>query len=100
MKRRLSLANVPTKITKAERLSQDLGVNIFIKRDDQTGTEISGNKIRKLEYALNEAIEKGCTRIITTGGLQSNHCRATAAAATMLGLKTTALLRETDGTKV
>jgi D-cysteine desulfhydrase len=100
MKRRLSLANVPTKITKAERLSQDLGVNIFIKRDDQTGTEISGNKIRKLEYALNEAIEKGCTRIITTGGLQSNHCRATAAAATMLGLKTTALLRVTDGTKV
>jgi D-cysteine desulfhydrase len=100
MKNRLSLANIPTKIVKAERLSKELGVNLFIKRDDQTGTELSGNKIRKLEYALKEAVDKGCTRIITTGGLQSNHCRATTAAATLLGLKTTLLLRVTDSTKI
>lgn len=100
MKKRLSLANLPTKIVKAEKLSAVLGVNLYIKRDDQTGTELSGNKIRKLEYALKEAIDNGCTRIITTGGLQSNHCRATVAAATLLGLKTTLLLRVTDSTKV
>lgn len=93
MKNKLNLANLPTKITKAERLSEQLGVNLYFKRDDQTGTELSGNKIRKLEYALKQAMEKGCTTIITTGGVQSNHCRATTAAATSLGLKATLLLK-------
>ncbi len=93
MASKLNLANLPTKIEKMERLSKEWGVNLFIKRDDQTGSEISGNKIRKLEYVLKEAIDGGYDTIITTGGIQSNHCRATAAAATMLGLKTVLLLR-------
>lgn len=90
---KLNIANLPTKIVKAQRLSADWGVNLYIKRDDQTGSEVSGNKIRKLEFLIKEAIEKGCDTLITTGGIQSNHCRATAAAATMLGLKTVLLLR-------
>ena len=90
---KLNIANLPTKIVKAQRLSEDWGVNLYIKRDDQTGSEVSGNKIRKLEYLIKEAVEKGCDTLITTGGIQSNHCRATAAAATMLGLKTVLLLR-------
>lgn len=90
---KLNLANLPTKIQKMERLSAELNKNIWIKRDDQTGSEFSGNKIRKLEYALKEAVDKGCDTVITCGGLQSNHCRATAAAAVMLGLKPVLLLR-------
>ena len=86
MASKLNMANLPTKIEKAERLSKEWGVNLYIKRDDQTGSEISGNKIRKLEYLLKEALDGGFDTIITTGGIQSNHCRATAAAATKLGL--------------
>ncbi len=93
MASKLNMANLPTKIEKAERLSKEWGVNLYIKRDDQTGSEISGNKIRKLEYLLKEALDGGFDTIITTGGIQSNHCRATAAAATMLGLKSVLLLR-------
>lgn len=100
MNSKLKLANLPTVITKAQRVSQELGVNIFLKRDDQTGTEISGNKIRKLEYALKQAIDSGATTIITTGGIQSNHCRATTAAATILGLKVVLLLRVGEDPKI
>ncbi|WP_333860323.1 hypothetical protein [Clostridium sp.] len=53
---KINMANLPTKIEKMERLSKKLGgPNIYIKRDDQTGTEISGNKIRKLEFSVKEA---------------------------------------------
>ena len=97
---KIHLANLPTKVYKLERLSKKVGKNIFIKRDDQTGSEISGNKIRKLEYALKDAIDKGCDTIITCGGIQSNHCRATSAAATMLGLKSILLLRISTYPKV
>ncbi len=100
MNSKLKLANLPTVITKAQRLSHDLGVNIYLKRDDQTGTEISGNKIRKLEYALREAADLGSTTVITTGGIQSNHCRATTIAATMLGLKVVLLLRISEDPKI
>ncbi len=93
MREKLNLANLPTKIFKADSISDSLGVNIYIKRDDQTGSEISGNKIRKLEYSLKQALDMGATTVITTGGIQSNHCRATTAAATMLGLKVVLLLR-------
>jgi len=96
MLQKINLANLPTKIIKAERLSKELGVNLYIKRDDQTGSEISGNKIRKLEYALKEAKDRGCTTVITTGGIQSNHCRATVAASVMLGLRPVILLRIKD----
>lgn len=93
---KINMANLPTKIQKLERLSAELNKNIWIKRDDQTGSEFSGNKIRKLEYALSEAINFGCDTIITCGGIQSNHCRATAVASVMLGLKPVLLLRVSE----
>lgn len=93
--KKLNLANLPTKIEKLERLSEKLvgGPNIFIKRDDQTGTEISGNKIRKLEFSIREALDENSDVLITCGGIQSNHARATAAIATKLGLKSVLVLR-------
>lgn len=93
---RISLANLPTKIEKLERLSQELGKNIWIKRDDQTGMEVSGNKVRKLEFAVKEALDKGCDHLITCGGIQSNHARATAAVAAKLGMGCTLVLRGED----
>lgn len=91
---RIHLANLPTRIEKLERLSKALkGPEIYIKRDDQTGTELSGNKVRKLEYSLKEALDRGCDYLITCGGIQSNHCRATAAAGVKLGMKSCLILR-------
>jgi D-cysteine desulfhydrase family pyridoxal phosphate-dependent enzyme len=66
---------------------------IWIKRDDFTGSESSGNKLRKLEFLLAEALRQRCDSVITVGGLQSNHCRATAAAAARVGLKSHLILR-------
>ncbi len=94
--KRIRLANLPTKINRLDRLSEELGANIYIKRDDQTGSELSGNKVRKLEFEAADAIEKGCNLLITCGGIQSNHCRATVAAATLLGMKSAVLLRISD----
>ena len=91
--KKYSLANLPTKIEKLERLSAELKANIYIKRDDQTGSEFSGNKVRKLEYLITDALSKGCDLLITCGGIQSNHCRSTVAVATKLGLKSAVLLR-------
>ncbi len=91
--RRINLANLPTPIIKLEKLSSKYNKNIYLKRDDFTGTEVSGNKIRKLEYALADALDKGCDTIITIGAIQSNHCRATAAACAKLGLECHLLLR-------
>lgn len=98
--KRLNLANLPTKIEKLNRLSAELGKNIYIKRDDQTGTEISGNKVRKLEYAVSEALIKGSDYLITCGGIQSNHCRATAAVAAKLGMGVYLVLRGEEDTPV
>ena len=94
--RKLSLANLPTKIQKMERFSEENGVNVYIKRDDQTGSEWSGNKIRKLEFSVQEAIDKGCNLLITCGGIQSNPCRATVSVATYFGMKSAVLLRISD----
>lgn len=93
---KLCLANLPTKIEKLEKLSKELNASIYIKRDDQTGTEFSGNKIRKLEYLAKDAINRGCNFLITCGGIQSNHCRATVAVATKLGMKSAILLRTNE----
>ena len=93
---KFDIANLPTKIHKLERYSREFGANIYIKRDDHTGSEISGNKIRKLEYLAKDAVDKGCDLLITCGGIQSNHCRATVVAATMLGMKSAVLLRISD----
>lgn len=85
--KRLPLANLPTRIEPMPRLSALLGgPELWVKRDDQTGTELSGNKVRKLEYSIQEALDLGCDTLITCGGIQSNHARATAAAAARLGL--------------
>lgn len=95
--KKLTLANLPTKIEMLERVSKELGfVNIYLKRDDQTGTEVSGNKVRKLEYAVAEAIDGGCNAMITCGAVQSNHARATAAVAAKLGLECHLILRGSD----
>ena len=93
MVKRIKLANLPTKIEKLDRLSKELDKNIYIKRDDQTGIELSGNKIRKLEFSVGEALENNCDYLITCGGIQSNHARATAAVAAKLGLGSYLVLR-------
>ena len=91
--KKLALANLPTKIQRLSRWSDESRKNIYVKRDDQTGSEWSGNKIRKLEFAVQEALDRGCNLLITCGGIQSNHCRATVAVAAHLGLKAAVLLR-------
>ena len=83
---RLRLAHLPTPIEALPRLSQALGgVEILIKRDDQTGLALGGNKTRKLEFLLAEAQAEGARTLITAGAVQSNHCRQTAAAAARFG---------------
>lgn len=89
---KLSLAHLPTPIDQIRRIELPRGKKLFLKRDDQTGTELSGNKIRKLEFLLYDALEQGCDTLITCGGVQSNHARATAAAAAKLGLRCSLVL--------
>ncbi len=90
---RLCLANVPTPLERLERTGAELGVELYVKRDDLTGAELSGNKVRKLEFLLAEARSQGATAVITCGGEQSNHCRAAALAAARVGLAARLLLR-------
>lgn len=91
---RVELGIFPTPLQELKRLSKALGgPRIFIKRDDLDGLGLGGNKLRKLEYAMAEALKQNATSIITTGGVQSNHVRLTAAAANRLGLKTYLILR-------
>lgn len=90
---RLSLAQLPTPLQLLERLSDEIGVRIWIKRDDMTDTVASGNKVRKLEYSIGQAQVEKADVLVTWGGVQSNHCRATAALAARLGLKAHLLLR-------
>ncbi|HVO30603.1 MAG TPA: D-cysteine desulfhydrase family protein [bacterium] len=95
---RVHLAQLPTPLHKLERLSREWGVDLWIKRDDLTGSALSGNKIRKLEFELAEALRTGCKAVVTCGGVQSNHARATAIAARRLGLVPHLVLRTDDGT--
>ncbi len=96
MPEKLNFANTPTPVYKMNYLSKKLGINFYVKRDDYTGNEFSGNKIRKLEFCLAEAQKNNCDTIITCGGIQSNHCRATAAICAREGLKSVLLLRKND----
>jgi len=89
----LDLARLPTPLERLDRPSARLGVDIWVKRDDLTGLALSGNKVRKLAWLLADARSRGATTVITTGGIQSNHCRATAACAARLGLRCVLLLR-------
>jgi D-cysteine desulfhydrase family pyridoxal phosphate-dependent enzyme len=86
---RVSLAHLPTPIEELSRLRQVLGngPRLLIKRDDQTGLATGGNKTRKLEFVVAEALAQGADTLVTAGGPQSNHCRQTAAAAARLGLR-------------
>lgn len=92
---KLKLSRTPTPFYCLENLTKIVsGPRIWIKRDDLTESAASGNKIRKLEFVLARAREAGCDTIITSGGLQSNHCRATALLCARLGLKVHLLLRD------
>jgi D-cysteine desulfhydrase family pyridoxal phosphate-dependent enzyme len=86
--RRLPLAELPTPLEPLPRLSQAVGTACFVKRDDQLGPGLGGNKTRKLEYLLADAQSRGAHKIVTFGGLQSNHARLTVAAANRLGMQT------------
>ncbi|MGD8584456.1 MAG: D-cysteine desulfhydrase family protein [Chloroflexota bacterium] len=91
---RVSLAHLPTPLEKMERLTGYLkGPQLFIKRDDQTGLALGGNKTRKLEFLVADALAQGKNHLITTGAAHSNHCRQTAAAAASQGLGCTLVLR-------
>jgi D-cysteine desulfhydrase len=84
---RIELAYAPTPLLKLERLSAELGVELWVKRDDLTGLLETGNKIRKLEFLVGEAMAQRADTLITCGTLQSNCCRAVSAVAARLGLK-------------
>jgi L-cysteate sulfo-lyase len=85
---RFLLAQLPTPVERLARLSRELGgPELLIKRDDQTGLALGGNKTRKLEFLVGQALEQGADTLVTAGAAQSNHCRQTAAAAVKAGLK-------------
>jgi 1-aminocyclopropane-1-carboxylate deaminase/D-cysteine desulfhydrase-like pyridoxal-dependent ACC family enzyme len=105
-KHRLNLANLPTPLQEIalhskERSEQsvlqplrDLNIQFLVKRDDMTaGVELGGNKIRKLEFLLADALNGGYDSVVTIGGEQSNHCRTTAAACRMVGVAPHLILR-------
>jgi len=96
MRRRLPLAHLPTPIQRPRRLVEATGIDLWVKRDDMTGGPETGNKIRKLEFLFAEALSLECDTVITCGGVQSNHSRATALCAASLGLKTLLFLRTND----
>lgn len=90
--KKINLANLPTPIEQLKFRNK----KFLVKRDDYTGTDYSGNKIRKLEYLLYQTKQKGTDIVYTCGATQSNHCRATVAAAGRLGIKTKLFLWGND----
>jgi D-cysteine desulfhydrase len=91
---RLRLARLPTPFEPLDRLSALVGgARIWVKRDDLSDCAVSGNKIRKLEFTIAQALEDGADTLLTCGGLQSNHCRATALLGARLGLRVELVLR-------
>ncbi len=93
---RIPLARLPTPVEASPRLGAELGIDLAYKRDDLTGLELSGNKARKLEFLVADAEASGADTLLTCGGVQSNHCRATAFAAAKRGLSAILLLRVPD----
>ncbi|MEE4244311.1 MAG: D-cysteine desulfhydrase family protein [Kangiellaceae bacterium] len=92
-KRHIPLGFFPTPVVELSKLSDILGgPRISMKRDDLTGLALGGNKTRKLEFILQDALDRNIDTVITAGAAQSNHCRQTAAAAAMLGLECHLLL--------
>jgi D-cysteine desulfhydrase/L-cysteate sulfo-lyase len=95
---RIKITHAPTPLEIAPRLSEALGCNLYIKRDDCTGLAGGGNKTRKLEYLLSDARQQGADTLVTIGGLQSNHARQTAAAASKFGFDCELVLDDVAGT--
>ncbi|HHI1596165.1 TPA: D-cysteine desulfhydrase [Klebsiella quasipneumoniae] len=96
---RLELIGAPTPLEYLPRLSDHLGREIFIKRDDTTPLAMGGNKLRKLEFLAADALREEADTLITAGAIQSNHVRQTAAVAAKLGLHCVALLENPIGTR-
>jgi L-cysteate sulfo-lyase len=94
---RFPLAQLPTPLEAMPALTKALGgPQLLIKRDDQTGLAMGGNKARKLEFIVGKALAEGADTLVTAGAAQSNHCRQTAAAAAKAGLQCELIL---NGTK-
>ncbi len=92
---RIKLGHFPTPIEHLKNITKYLGgPNIFIKRDDCTGLATGGNKTRKLEYLIPDAIKSKAKLIVTVGAIQSNHARQTAAACALMGLKCLIVLEQ------
>ena len=94
--KRLFLVHGPTPIERRPALDEIVGAKVWIKRDDATGGAEAGNKIRKLEFLLADALARKAEVVVTCGGLQSNHARATALACARLGLRAVLYLRVPD----
>lgn len=95
---RVRLGHLPTPLEPMDRLSEILGgPRLWVKRDDCTGLSSGGNKTRKLEYLMADALHEGADTIITQGATQSNHARQTAAAAAKLGMNCHILLEDRTG---
>lgn len=96
MPEKLALAHLPTPLFRSDALDRLLGTRVWVKRDDFTASGASGNKIRKLEYLLADALARRASVVLTCGGQQSNHARATAILCAELGLRSVLLLRTRD----
>src|SRR5438477_8682894 len=94
--KRIHLVHGPTPLVRRAQLDGLLGVRLWIKRDDATSGAESGNKVRKLELLLADALASRCDTVVTCGGIQSNHARATAIACAQLGLKCVLFLRQPE----
>ncbi len=90
---KLELAHKPTPLWRSDAIDELVGTRVWIKRDDMTAGAAAGNKIRKLEYLLADALAQGADTLVTCGAVQSNHARATAILGRQLGLRSTLLLR-------
>jgi 1-aminocyclopropane-1-carboxylate deaminase/D-cysteine desulfhydrase len=84
---RIALAPLPTPLVRAERFGAAIGAEVWIKRDDIGSIGLAGNKVRKLEFVVADAIARGADTLVTAGATQSNHARATACVAAALGLR-------------
>ncbi|MBM4363077.1 MAG: pyridoxal-phosphate dependent enzyme, partial [Deltaproteobacteria bacterium] len=85
MPRKLKLAHLPTPLVRFDALDRLAGCEVWVKRDDASAGAEAGNKIRKLEYLLADALDRRATHVVTCGAAQSNHARATALCAASVG---------------
>jgi L-cysteate sulfo-lyase len=94
---RVQLAKLPTPLDELKRMSERLGVRLFLKRDDLTGLALGGNKTRMFEFLLGDAVARGADVVVGGAAVQSNYCRQLAAACAALGLELHLFLREVRG---